>query len=113
MAQWLRVCAPTEGSMGSVPAWGTKILHASWCSQKYNNVQYSCKIKEYCLKIEFFRLPVFSFNGHSLLQRKWDMLIVWTEERLQEIAKGEEVYISISKYHPISYLIHKYSFDSL
>ena len=39
------------------------------------------------------------------------MLIVWTEERIQEIAKGEDVYISVSKYHPISYLIHKYSFD--
>ena len=24
----------TAGSVGSIPGWGTKILHATWCSQK-------------------------------------------------------------------------------
>ena len=36
MAQWLRLCAPTTGSTGSVPGWEMKILHASVAEIKYN-----------------------------------------------------------------------------
>lgn len=31
-----RICALTTGNTGSVPAWETKIPHASRCSQKQN-----------------------------------------------------------------------------
>ena len=34
MVQWLRLHAPSAGGTGSIPAWGTKILHAIWCGQK-------------------------------------------------------------------------------
>ena len=34
MVQWLRLCAPKAGGMGSIPGWRTKILHAAWCNQK-------------------------------------------------------------------------------
>ena len=40
MVQWLRICASTAGGLGSVPDWGTKILHATQCRQK--NTKYSC-----------------------------------------------------------------------
>ena len=32
--QWLRLHAPTAGGVGSIPGWGTKILHALWCGKK-------------------------------------------------------------------------------
>ena len=32
--QWLRLCASTAGGTGLIPGQGSKILHASWCSQK-------------------------------------------------------------------------------
>ena len=32
--QWLRLHAPNAGGTGSVLGWGTKILYASWHSQK-------------------------------------------------------------------------------
>ena len=32
--QWLGLCAPTAGGMGSIPGWGTKIPHAAWCGKK-------------------------------------------------------------------------------
>jgi len=28
VAQWLKLCAPTTGCMGSIPGWGTKIPQA-------------------------------------------------------------------------------------
>ena len=31
---WLRLRASTAGGAGSIPGWGTKILHAVWCRQK-------------------------------------------------------------------------------
>ena len=34
MVQWLRLCTSTAGGTGSIPGWGTKILHATWCGQK-------------------------------------------------------------------------------
>ena len=32
--QWLGLHTPRAGGEGSIPAWGTKIPHAAWCSQK-------------------------------------------------------------------------------
>ena len=34
VVQWLRLCPSTLGATGSIPAWGTKIPYALWCSQK-------------------------------------------------------------------------------
>ena len=34
MVQWLRLHASTAGDTGSIPGWGTKILHAAQCCQK-------------------------------------------------------------------------------
>ena len=34
MVQWLRLHASTAGEVDSTPGWGTKILHAAWCSGK-------------------------------------------------------------------------------
>jgi hypothetical protein len=31
--QWLELQTSTEESTGSIPSWGTKILHATWCNQ--------------------------------------------------------------------------------
>ena len=38
MVQWLRLCAPNAGGMGSIPSWGNKIPHAIQCSQKQNQI---------------------------------------------------------------------------
>ena len=35
--QWLRIQAPNAGDTGLIPAWGTKILHPAWRSQKDKN----------------------------------------------------------------------------
>ena len=35
--QWLRLRTSTAGGMGSIPGWGTKILHAAPCGQKNQN----------------------------------------------------------------------------
>ena len=32
--QWFRLCASTAGDVGSIPGLGTKILYATWHSQK-------------------------------------------------------------------------------
>ena len=34
VVQWLRFCAPNAGGPSWFPGWRTKILHASWCSQR-------------------------------------------------------------------------------
>ena len=34
MVQWLGLCASTAGGTGSIPGWGSKILHAAWHGQK-------------------------------------------------------------------------------
>ena len=33
VAQWLRLHASTVRGVGLIPGWGTKVLHAAWCSQ--------------------------------------------------------------------------------
>ena len=33
VVQWLRIQASTAGGMDLLPGWGTKIVHATWCSQ--------------------------------------------------------------------------------
>ena len=35
---WLIVCASTAEGVGSIPGWGTKILHAVWCGRKKKGV---------------------------------------------------------------------------
>ena len=37
VAQWLRLHASNAGGVGSIPGWGTKILHAPRCGQKKEN----------------------------------------------------------------------------
>ena len=32
--QWLRLCTYNAGGAGSIPGRGTRIPHATWCSQK-------------------------------------------------------------------------------
>ena len=34
VVQWLRLGASIAGGMDSIPGWGTKIPHSTWCSQK-------------------------------------------------------------------------------
>ena len=34
VVQWLGLCTSTAGGTGSIPGWGTKILHASLGGQK-------------------------------------------------------------------------------
>ena len=34
VVQWLRLCASSAGSMGSIPGQGTKIPHAMWRGKK-------------------------------------------------------------------------------
>ena len=41
MVQWLRLHASTAGEVDSTPGWGTKILHAAWCSEKKKGGGYS------------------------------------------------------------------------
>ena len=36
VVQWLRLCTPTAGGVGSTPGWGTKIPHAARRGQKIN-----------------------------------------------------------------------------
>ena len=33
VVQWLGLCASTAGGTGSLPGWGTKILHAAQCGE--------------------------------------------------------------------------------
>ena len=37
MVQWLKLHTLTAATTGSIPRWGTKILHAMQCSQKKKN----------------------------------------------------------------------------
>ena len=37
VSQWLGLLSSAAGGMGSIPGWGTKILHAAQCSQKEKN----------------------------------------------------------------------------
>ena len=36
---WLRLCASIAGNTGSIPGWGTKILHVKWHTQKIKNIR--------------------------------------------------------------------------
>ena len=40
MIQWLRLHASNAGGMDLIPAWGTKILHATWHGQNKKNVEW-------------------------------------------------------------------------
>ena len=34
VVQWLGLCASTEGGLGSIPSWRSRIPQAAWCRQK-------------------------------------------------------------------------------
>ena len=38
VAQGLRICTPNAGGTGATPDQGTKIPHATWCSQQINKM---------------------------------------------------------------------------
>ena len=67
-AHWLIICASTAGGAGSVPGWGTKILHAVWCSPPKNRCVSMC----------------LSFHGQRSLvrYRPWGHKELDTAERL-------------------------------
>ena len=44
VVQWLRFKASTVGSVGSILGWRTKVLHASWYSQKNPKRKHSLKV---------------------------------------------------------------------
>ena len=48
-AQWLRLCAPNAGGMGSIPGRETKIPNSTRCSQKRAHLQ-ELVLLEDCLK---------------------------------------------------------------
>ena len=37
VAQWLRLHLPMQRGVGSIPGWGTKVIHVVKCSQKKKN----------------------------------------------------------------------------
>ena len=52
---WLRLWVSTAGGLGLIPAWGTKILHALWHSQKKlaNQTQQGVKRITHCDQVGF------------------------------------------------------------
>ena len=47
--QWWRHCVSTAGDMGSIPGWGTKILHAVWSGQKKKTRKKKKNYQKTCL----------------------------------------------------------------
>lgn len=48
LVQWLGLLASNAGTKGLILAWGTKIQHVAWCSQKQSKTKklvYSEKIE--------------------------------------------------------------------
>ena len=44
VVQQLRLCTAKAEVTGSIPGWGTKILHATWCGKQLKKKK---KLKEY------------------------------------------------------------------
>ena len=44
VAQWLKLCAPTTGCMGSIPGWGTKIPQARQPKKKKKEEEESSEL---------------------------------------------------------------------
>ena len=40
VVQWLRLHASISGGKGWIPSQGIKILHTSWCSQKFKKISF-------------------------------------------------------------------------
>ena len=57
VVQRLRLHASTVGGTGSIPGWGTKILHAAWCSQKKKNELIKQSLFVLGLIVELMKTP--------------------------------------------------------
>ena len=44
VVQWLGLCACTAGGTGSIPGWGTRILHTAWHGQKKQINKIKCDL---------------------------------------------------------------------
>ena len=60
MVQWLGIRASTEGDVGSIPDWETKIPQASWPGQKK---------KKFYLNV---KIPLFQLCQFSLTVAEWE-----------------------------------------
>ena len=52
MVQWLRLCTVTEGGVGSIPGWETKIPYATECGKKKKKSENITHSKISSLKIK-------------------------------------------------------------
>ena len=43
VVKYLRHCTSNSGCLGSIPGWGTKLLHAPWCGQQINKWKRNAK----------------------------------------------------------------------
>ena len=50
MIQWLRLCAPSAGGWGSIPAQGTRSHMPQLKILQFNSVQFSCSVKSDSLR---------------------------------------------------------------
>ena len=66
MVQWLRLHTSTAGGTGSIPGWGTKILYATWRSQK-NKEFGKVRVRGlgFGIRNEFCQLSLSGFYGKS------------------------------------------------
>ena len=46
VVQWLRLCTSIAEGTCSVPVWGAKFLHTTWCGQKIKIIIISLKKRE-------------------------------------------------------------------
>ena len=73
--QWLRLHASTAGCKGSIPVWGTKILHVTWCDQKLKK-----KINSFIIILnQADRLPISHKNDLPLTPFSYVMIqfLIW------------------------------------
>ena len=61
--QWLKLCASNTGVVGSIPGCGSKILHATWFSQKRTSLKQTI----WCLEslIQDVYIPKITENRYS------------------------------------------------
>ena len=68
VVEWLRLCPSTAGGMGLVPGRGTKILHATWCSQKKKKKKKIIfSMNTLCILKMKMMLPIFIVLGKMFL----------------------------------------------
>ena len=76
MVQWLRLCTPKAGCMGSIPGWGTKILCATLHGQKTK--QKTQKTSEKSQELSRDYLSLLSNSWKSLCSsRSEDRVFPW------------------------------------